>query len=174
MGDGAKGEEKLGAREQVRVASKPGQVAQALTCVILEYPSICPSQHVPAFPAPGRPRLLPSLHASMCSSSPLWEKTQNGQHAVSLCPWCSRVQLSPGLSCSPPTPRHSPAQGKELAVAVERHVPQVEDLQSGEVAHVRDVAHFVALQVEASDLGTKASKGTRGNLQQSQGESGGS
>lgn len=102
MGDGAKGEEKLGAREQVRVASKPGQVAQALTCVILEYPSICPSQHVPAFPAPGRPRLLPSLHASMCSSSPLWEKTQNGQHAVSLCPWCSRVQLSPGLSCSPP------------------------------------------------------------------------
>lgn len=161
MGDGVKGEEKLGACERVGVASKPGQVAQALTCVSLEYPSICPPQHVAAFPAPGRPRLLPPLHTSACSISPLWEKTQN----VGLCLWCSRVQLSPGLSCSPPMPRHSPVQGKELAVAAERHVPQVEDLQPGEVAHVRDVAHFVALQVEASDLGTKASKGTGGNLQ---------
>lgn len=174
MGDGAKGEEKLGAREWVRVASKPGQVAQALTCVTLEYPRICPPQRVPAFPVPGRPRLLPPLRTSMCSISPLWEKTQNGQQAVSLCRWCRRVQLSPGLSCVPPTPRHSPAQGQELAVAAERHVPQVEDLQPGEVAHVRDVAHFVALQVEASDLGTKASKGTGGNLQRSEGESGGS
>lgn len=91
-----------------------------------------------------------------------------------LVPLVQQGPAVPWVVLFPPTPRHSPAQGKELAVAVERHVPQVEDLQSGEVAHVRDVAHFVALQVEASDLGTKASKGTRGNLQQSQGESGGS
>lgn len=48
---------------------------------------------------------------------------------------------------------------------MERHIPQVEDLQPCEVAHVGDVAHFVVLQVEASDLGTEASEGTEGNLQ---------
>lgn len=55
---------------------------------------------------------------------------------------------------------------------MERHILQVEDLQPREVAHVRDVAHFVALQVEASDLGTEASKGMRGNLQWKEGKSG--
>lgn len=81
------------------------------------------------------------------------------------------------LGCLPglfPASWHSPAQGKELAVAVERHIPQVEDLQPREVAHVGDVAHLVALQVEASDLGTEASEGTGGNLQRSVGDSGGS
>lgn len=152
--------------EWAQVASKPGQVAQGLTWVTFEYLSICPAQLVAAFPTPGKPTLLPSLHIGRCSISPPWEKTQNGQCAMSLCLWHGRVQLSPRLSPGAvPHSRHSPAQGKELAVAVERHVPQVEDLQPREVAHVGDVAHFVALQVEASDLGTEASKGTRGNLQ---------
>lgn len=55
---------------------------------------------------------------------------------------------------------------------MERHILQVEDLQPCEVAHVGDVAHFVALQVEASDLGTEASEGMRGNLQWKEGKSG--
>jgi len=92
------------------------------------------------------------------------------QCAVGSCLWCGRVHLSP-WGCSPSW--HSPVQGKELAVTVEGHVPQVEDLQPCEVAHVGDIAHFVALQVEASDLGTETGEGTGGNLQRSDGESGG-
>lgn len=67
---------------------------------------------------------------------------------------------------------HSPAQWEELAVTVERHILQVEDLQPREVAHVGYVTHFVALQVEASDLGTEASEGVGGNLQWKEGKSG--
>lgn len=79
--------------------------------------------------------------------------------------------MSPGLSPGAVHPSwHSPAQRKELAVTVERHIPQVENLQPREVAHVGDVVHFVALQVEASDLGTKASESTGRHLQQSKGE----
>lgn len=92
---------------------------------------------------------------------------------MGLCLWCGKGPSCPH-GCPPravPPLQHSPPQGKELAVTVERHIPQVEDLQPCEVAHVRDVAHFVALQVKASDLGTEASEGTRGNLQRSEGES---
>lgn len=94
-------------------------------------------------------------------------------------PWAcasgvTRVQLSPWLSPRAVLPsQYSPPQGKELAVTVERHISQVEDLQPCEVAHVGDVAHFVALQVKASDLGTEASEGTGGNLQRREGGSGG-
>lgn len=55
---------------------------------------------------------------------------------------------------------------------MERHILQVEDLQPREVAHVRYVTHFVALQVEASDLGTEASEGMWGNLQWKKAKSG--
>lgn len=55
---------------------------------------------------------------------------------------------------------------------MERHILQVEDLQPCEIAHVGYVTHFVAVQVEASDLGTEASEGMGGNLHWKKGKSG--
>lgn len=72
-----------------------------------------------------------------------------------LVPSAWEVQLPPRqIPEAVPPLWHSPAQRKELAVTVERHILQVEDLQPREVAHVGYVTHFVTLQVEASDLGT--------------------
>lgn len=165
----------------VRVISKPGQVCSGPHLSDLRISSIIcptppPTQLVVALLTPEKPKLLPSS----CSISPPQEKTKKGQHVgedpkrplchglVSL---AQQGPTSPGLSPGAVHPSwHSPAQRKELAVAVERHIPQVENLQPREVAHVGDVVHFVALQVEASDLGTEASESTRRHLQQSKGE----
>lgn len=145
--DEAKGEMKLSACEWAQVTSEPCHVAQGLTRVTFEYLNMC--QESAGYFDPCTQAHAPSHHH---------DPNQPTCHRPPVC----RVQMSPGAV---PPLWHSPAQGKELAVAVERHIPQVEDLQPSEVAHIGDTAHLVALQVEASDLGAEASEGTGGNLQ---------
>lgn len=148
------------AHEWAQVPLKVGQVAQDVTHVTL-----LPTPASGSFPYRRRTQGGSTLARSCMLLSTAGESL-SWQCAMCLCFWQGRVRLCLGLCPRGDLPsQHSPVQGKELAVAVERHITQVENLQPCEVPHVREVAHFVALQVETSDLRTKTSEGTRGNLQ---------